>query len=123
VPTEWAQAKAREFLKWLGDNRVTLYQNPGFDPTDRLAALLDSVRTYCPECGSPGECACLGNLRADVERLRNLIIRANEEICDTDYEFGTCNGCGEETATASRTHKPDCIFFALAAAAKDEPRK
>jgi hypothetical protein len=44
VASDWAEAKAREWLLWLAQNKVTLYYNPSIDPTDSLAALLDSVR-------------------------------------------------------------------------------
>jgi hypothetical protein len=55
----------------------------------------------------------IAELEAEVERLRGLIIRAGDEIADQDYEFGYCNGCGQEVAN-DEPHKPDCILVALA---------
>ena len=99
MPTEWAQAKAREWYcrTWPGAPQDCIDSD-----CSSLAALIDSVRgeatTYCPECGTSGECACIGNLReqlaearAEVERL-NRIINTNRcltELAKLYYEIET----------------------------------
>ena len=39
----WSETRARECLNWMGENRVTIYHTPMFDPTSSLAALLREV--------------------------------------------------------------------------------
>lgn len=55
-----------------------------------LAALLASRETYCPSCGRPGECACLGNAveRAEAAeaRLRRVVEAAQRAVDETAWE-------------------------------------
>jgi hypothetical protein len=35
-----------------------------------LTGEVERLRTYCPECGNPGECACIGNWRERASSAR-----------------------------------------------------
>lgn len=85
---DWADEKAREWLTWLGEQRVTLYHNPAIDPTESLAALLREIKS----------------VRADLERVRLLaeVRRVVDEVGSTPrpirselWNLGRMSTCDE----------------------------
>lgn len=103
---DWADEKAREWLTWLGEQRVTLYHNPAIDPTESLAALLREV-ALCYSCdkAQTGICrSCVKEARKDwLAEVRVVVseVRAEGRVypAGTDVEYVVVEsvaGCCDE---------------------------
>ena len=79
-----------------------------------LTALTEVRReatTYCGECGQPGECACIENLKAEIERLRGLVQRICDGLGKPEDDMGYCYFCA--SYTRSEGHEPNCAWLEI----------
>jgi hypothetical protein len=69
------RAYSEELEKRVPPTEIRFINRDGSEAGRIVNLAPPSEQTYCPECGQPGECACLGNWRERAERAEAEVER------------------------------------------------
>jgi hypothetical protein len=93
------RAYSEELEKRVPPTEIRFINRDGSEAGRIVNLAPPSEQTYCPECGQPGECACLGNWRERAERAEAEV----ERIACAATGLKQC--CEEQRAEVERLRR------------------